>query len=205
MVKAVFPLIGLLLLASPVAIAGGQGAGPERGAFTDADLDLYVDLAVNDSSDCTGPGASACRTIQGAVDKVPKRIRHNVTITVGIGHFAGAVIEGFSVESSHRPGSGAGAGLDIRGTMVNLKDEEVAPGPVTGTATNCDGGGYFIDLDGPLTRPRGEYGTDLEHPKTDPRQHATLMKIGGTIWGPGSLRSCPHERDRRRPDARHRR
>jgi hypothetical protein len=119
MKKTILRLATLLLFASAVATAGGPGAGPERGAFTDADLNLYVDLAGNDANDCTGPGASACRTIQGAVDKVPKRIRHNVTITVGVGHFVGAVIEGFSVESSHRPGSGAGAGLDIRGTMVN--------------------------------------------------------------------------------------
>src|ERR1700730_5312964 len=99
MIKAILRLATLLLVASSAATAGGQGAGPERGAFTDADLNLYVDTAGNDANDCTGPGASACATIQGAVDKVPKRIRHNVTITVGIGHFAGAVIEGFSVES----------------------------------------------------------------------------------------------------------
>jgi len=127
MIKAVFPLIWLSLLASPMAIAGGGGAGSERGAFTDADLNLYVETAGNDANDCTAPGAFACRTIQGAIDKVPKRIRHKVTITVGKGEFAGAVIEGFSVESSHQPTTGAG--LDIRGTMVNVDGTEINGSP----------------------------------------------------------------------------
>ena len=68
MMKEIFRLTSLLLLASPIALAGGQGAGPERGAFTDADLSLYVDAAGNDANDCTAPGASACATIQGAID-----------------------------------------------------------------------------------------------------------------------------------------
>jgi hypothetical protein len=184
--------VSLVVCGSSVAIAGGQGAGPERGAFTDADLDLFVDVAGNDANDCTAPGASACLTIQGAVDKVPKRIRHKVTITVGVGEFAGVVIEGFSVESSHQPNTGAG--LDIRGTMVNIKQDDVAPGPVTGTATNCDGGGYQINWDkleqDGLMRPLGEYGTgnNLNDERvTDPRQHATLVK-DGAFWTSGKLR-----------------
>ena len=135
--KAVLRLVSSLLLASPVAAAASQGAGSERGAFTDADLDLYVDLVGNDASDCTGPGASACATIQGALDKVPKRLRHVVTVTVASGNYAGFVVEGFEVHPAWRT---SGAGMIIQGTT---QPASLKTGTAAGAASSpCDGGGF---------------------------------------------------------------
>lgn len=100
---------------------------------TTAALNLYVDTTGNDANDCTASGASACLTIQGAVNKVPKRLLHAVDIAVGAGTFAGggAYVEGFSCE----PGASASTGgyLRIHGTLATAT---VATGTATGTATS---------------------------------------------------------------------
>jgi len=101
--------------------------------YTMADLHLYVDARWGrDSNDCETE-ATACPTIQEAVDKVPKLLRHIVTISVASGNYAGFVLEGFQVNPSFRAG-GLGAGLIIQGHTKRL---------ATGTTTKpCNGGGY---------------------------------------------------------------
>jgi len=61
---------------------------------TTAALTLYVDTAGSDSNACTASGASACLTVQGALGKIPKRIKHPVTINIASGTFDGFRIEG---------------------------------------------------------------------------------------------------------------
>jgi hypothetical protein len=157
--KAAFRLAGLLLLVSSTAIAGGQGAGSEWAAFTDADLNLYVDdTAGNDANDCTAPGASACATIQGALDKVPKRLRHIVTITVGPGNYAGFVVEGFEVEPAWRT---SGAGMIIQGST---QPASLTMGTTAGTVFSCIRGGL-----------------------PDPNTHSTLTDPNQN-WKSGELR-----------------
>lgn len=89
-------------------------------------LALFVDPAGNDANRCTATGASACKTIQAAYNKVPKRVAHNVTITGTAGSYAGALVEGFSFEN------GATLTLD-GGTMVTAT---VTTGTPTGTASS---------------------------------------------------------------------
>jgi hypothetical protein len=138
MKKAFVRLIALSLVGCGglVRVLGGQGAGSERGAFTVADLNLYVDAAAgDDSNDCT-LAAMACRTIQGAVNKIPKRLLHVVTVSVASGNYAGFVVEGFEV---HPSWSASGAGLIIQGTMQPASPKT---GTASGTASSdCDRGG----------------------------------------------------------------
>ncbi len=57
---------------------------------------LYVETTGNDSNDCLTVG-TACLTIQEALDRLPKVIKHNVSVTVGEGTFAGFFVDGFHV------------------------------------------------------------------------------------------------------------
>lgn len=64
---------------------------------TTANLTLYVTTTGNDSDNCLTT-ATACLTIQGAVNKTPKHIKHKVIINVGAGNFGGFYITGFTFE-----------------------------------------------------------------------------------------------------------
>lgn len=126
MKRALFFLLGLA-----ISNAFAQGRPPTVAVTTPAAttgaLTLYVDAAGNDSSACMGTGAAACATIQGAIERIPKQIRHLVTVNVGAGNFAGANVAGFNIDSA--PALTAPAGLFIQGTRSN------ATGLTTGTAT----------------------------------------------------------------------
>ncbi len=98
---------------------------------TTAAMDLFVETTGSDSNPCTSVGAP-CLTIQGAVNKVPKRIRNAVNITVGTGTFtAGAYVDGFITENDLNAPS-TGAYLEIKGTLITAT---VATGTASGTAT----------------------------------------------------------------------
>lgn len=97
---------------------------------TTAPLSLFVDSAGYDGNDCKSIG-SACLTLQGAINKVPKRVRHAVEITVSTGTYAGASIEGFSFD---RSGNATGsAWIHLNGTLVTATAASGAPG---GTVTS---------------------------------------------------------------------
>lgn len=53
---------------------------------------LYVDPTGNDTNACTSSGTGACRTIQGAWNKLPKFVRHSVTINVAATDDSGAPV-----------------------------------------------------------------------------------------------------------------
>lgn len=134
-------LLTLLLLPS-LALAfgervrsGGSGDVTAASLATQAAISLYVDSTGSDSNVCTASGVSACLTIQGALAKLPKLIRHPVSITVGGGTFAGAFVQGFTFDATHDPTSGAH--LYIQGTRETAA---VATGTATGTLTAASAG-----------------------------------------------------------------
>ncbi len=108
------------------------GALKKRAYQTYSALTLYVDPTGNDSNACTASGTAACLTIQGAVDKVPKRIRHQVTINVAAGTYSGNVlITGFIFEANTTSGiTTSGPSFDITGTWATYTPTS---GPSTGT------------------------------------------------------------------------
>src|SRR5689334_6787266 len=55
---------------------------------TSAAASLYVDPTGSDSNACAASGASACLTLQGAINKLPKYHRHGATINLAAGSFA---------------------------------------------------------------------------------------------------------------------
>lgn len=63
---------------------------------TTGNLTLYVRTDGNDNSNCTVDAAGqACLTIQSALDRVPKTVKHTVAINVGAGTFGGFEVVGF--------------------------------------------------------------------------------------------------------------
>lgn len=133
-------LISLLLLLCSASLAQGIANVPgdvlrTSSLYTTASLTLYVDAAGNDNNACTSAVLGACLTIQGALNKVPKNIRHAVLIAVAAGTFAGAKVEGFNIAHS---ASTAGASLTIQGTMVTAT---LGAGNASGTATGGTRGG----------------------------------------------------------------
>src|SRR5258706_3566145 len=129
----------ILLAALLAAIFGGVVGSNllQNPTFTtQGPLNLFVDPAGNDAGTCLGTGIAACATIQGAVNLVPKRIRHPVTVTVASTYSgAGAYVEGFSYEPGVSPTSGAY--LLVIGTFTNFAP---ATGSATGTVTSATAG-----------------------------------------------------------------
>lgn len=102
-------------------------------AATGAALNLFVATTGSDTNDCFTSG-TPCLTIQAAVNKVPRRITHPVTITVAAGTYAnGVYIEGFSFEPSV---DANGAYLQLQGTMSTASHT----GTMTGTAASATQG-----------------------------------------------------------------
>jgi len=89
-------------------------------------LTLYVRTTGNDSNTGLTIG-DALLTPKAAVDKVPKYIRHNVTIDIGEGNFPGFELSGFNVP--------IGATFTIKGV---LGTPTLSSGTTSGTATGGD-------------------------------------------------------------------
>lgn len=94
-------------------------------------LTLYVATTGNDSNAGTDPSAPL-RTVQAAVDKLPKQISHSVKISIGAGNFQGAFVSGFKIDADPLARSGAAPYLWIEGTMAPVAP---ATGPGSGTVT----------------------------------------------------------------------
>ena len=105
--------------------------GPIKGRATletTAAITLYVRTDGNDNNTCTIDSAvGACLTVQAAIDKIPKDIKHAVAINIGAGNFAGFAIEHFSF-------IGKDATMVVTGTLGN-------PTPATGTVSGTADGG----------------------------------------------------------------
>lgn len=107
---------------------GGVWCGDTPAAnATTAALTLYLDPTGSDSNACTSSGVLACSTLAGVLAKVPRIMRHNVTINVAAGAYGAPFVlgPGITVES--------GATLTIAGTMTAAT---LATGAATGTITS---------------------------------------------------------------------
>lgn len=93
------------------------------GQATSAAMTLYVDpTSGSDSSACVSTGAAACKTVNGALTKVPGRVSHNVTINLASGTYTDSTIkvEGFNIDN---------------GVTLSIAGAQIAFTPATGTST----------------------------------------------------------------------
>lgn len=136
-----------LILAAAIAhgqiLSGGRAGAGNAETTTTSNVALFVDPTGSDSNDCASTGAGACLTIQGAINKVPKILRHRATIVAATGSFAAFNVSGFTTDISTQQTT---AGLLIDGTLTN---STVATGTATGTATAGSAGS--TDTFGTLT------------------------------------------------------
>lgn len=118
---ALFLLLAFTAFAQQPEVTRG-GALKRRAYQTYAALTLYVDPTGSDSNPCTASGTSACLTFAGALAKIPRFIRHAVTVNIAAGTYTEAfTIRDFKVD-------GSTGSLTITGTSPNVT-------PTTGSAT----------------------------------------------------------------------
>lgn len=117
-------LLLLLLAASPAALPPINTLTRTTGA-----LQLYVDPLGSDSKECTSTGTSACLTVQGAVNRCPKGLRHGCKVSVASGTFSSFIVSGFIPDFGYQT---ATSGVVVEGTLSN---STLATGSATGTAT----------------------------------------------------------------------
>lgn len=96
---------------------------------TTAPVTLYVDAAGNDAN--AGTATAPLLTMQGAFSRIPKRVRHPVNINVGPGTFAGAWVEGYTIDRSISQETAAG--IQVNGTLANAV---AATGASSGTVAS---------------------------------------------------------------------
>lgn len=128
-----------------------QGSGVFRGGVvapsnklgrpeyqTYAPITLFVDQAGNDTNACTSPGVNACRTDQGALNKLPKEIRHPVRINHpdGGGNYGCFVVSGFYISNVTQADAGS-----TGGSIFLHAPQSVSTTLATGTATGTSTGG----------------------------------------------------------------
>lgn len=88
----------------------------------------------SDTNSCTASGTSACATIQGAVNKIPKLLRDLVTVSIAAGSYKGFYVSGFEFDPGLQQNNG---GLFFNGVLAN---STLATGSATGTATGGTAG-----------------------------------------------------------------
>lgn len=115
------------VLAQPTVTRGG--ALKKRAYQTYSTMTLYVDPTGSDSNACTASGTSACLTLAGALGKLPRFIRHAVTVNVAAGAYAEpAEVKGFNIAK--------GVTLSIVGsTSTRTPTTGFASGSVTASTT----------------------------------------------------------------------
>lgn len=141
------------LLLSAFAAADDQGMGPANGGISrgnflripdyrtpgTATTDTYfVDGSTGNNNFNCQVSTTPCATIQGALNKVPKLLRNQVTISVAAGNYACFYISGFTTDNGFQQTTG---GLLIDGSLSNFA-------PATGTATGTATGGTAGTLPG---------------------------------------------------------
>ena len=123
---------------------------------TQGAITLYVRSDGADTHTCTVDSAGgSCLTIQAALNKIPKMVKHAVTVNIGAGSFAGFNLSGFTIP--RKVGT-----FTLQGT---LGDPTLTTGTTTGTATGgstaqcVDGGQTWTvnELRGRLILSGGEY------------------------------------------------
>jgi hypothetical protein len=119
-----------------VMISPGSYVTAETYATTAA-MTLNVDPTGNNNNACTSTGTGACLTIQGALNKVPKLLRHLVTINIAAGTYGSFFVSGFTCDMGVQQ---TAAGLLIDG-LAAFTNSTIASGSATGTATSGTAGG----------------------------------------------------------------
>ena len=124
-------LLGLSLgvFAQPTVTRGG--ALKKRQYQTYAPMTLYVDPTGSDSNSCTASAAEACATLDGAIAKLPRFIRHDVTVNVAAGAYAAPLPTFAGVNIAEN------VTLAVLGTMVTAVP---ATGSAAGTTTAATAG-----------------------------------------------------------------
>ena len=134
-----------ILFSGQMAVAQvTPNAGP--GVFsTNQALTFYVDATNGNDSNvqtaCSAPTTGACKTIQAAINLVPRAIRNPVTINVAAGTYsAGAYLSGFTFDVGDQPvNATSGPYLRIVGTPVSVTP---TTGEGSGTVTSATLGGW---------------------------------------------------------------
>lgn len=127
-------------LPSRPRMSGGVTASSATSVIaTTADIHLFVDPTGSDSNTCTTASTGACLTPQGAINAAPKMLRHQLTISLAAGTYAGFTISGFTVDPGLQHSS---AGIAITGGRAT--STTIATGTATGTATSGSAGSGII-------------------------------------------------------------
>src|SRR5882757_2311988 len=142
----------LLTLLASASLAQGQALpGPANGRVSRGNFlpipqyrtpgtgaqSYFVDGSLgSNTNNCTASGASACLTIQGALNKIPKLLRDLVTVTVAAGTYAGFSVAGFTCDPGIQTTTG-GIMVDGFGAFAN---STLATGSATGTFTSSTAG-----------------------------------------------------------------
>lgn len=133
------------------ARSGSIGVVTVGGAMA-SNLDLFVSPTGSDSNPCTSSGASACLTIQGAINKIPKALKYRAIVHVAAGSYAGFVVAGFNVDPGIQQ---VASGIMIDGARLT---STIASGSATGTATSATAGAQ--DVNGTLTKTAAGWTVD---------------------------------------------
>lgn len=102
----------------------------ETEQVTRAPITLYVDSNLGNDTNA-GTSVAPFRTLQAAVNAVPKIIMHKVLISVASGTYDGVFIDGFECRIPSVPATDY-SGLELRGTLIPAT---LAQGNVSGTIT----------------------------------------------------------------------
>jgi hypothetical protein len=156
-----------------VNIPGGV-TDPSAVKKTTAAVTLYVRSGGDDGNDCLSAGM-ACATPQGAVDKIPEYVDHQVVVDIGAGTFGGVFIHERVVSSRT-----TSVNITVRGAMAG---STLATGTNSGTATGgtmyqlTDSGQSWTvnDLQGRFVKSSGYY--YLVQSNT-----ATTIDVVGVNW-----------------------
>lgn len=151
---------------------------------------LYVDPTGNDGNACTTTGTGACLTIQAALNKVPKAVRHMATITPAAGTYGCFFVSGFTCDPSFQTAS-SGIFIDGFGAFTN---STLATGSATGTATSSTAGsgttfGTLTDTGATWTVNdlKGRFITSAAQTRVISSNTATAITITGTWTSPGAV------------------
>lgn len=97
---------------------------------------LYVDPTGSDTNACTSSGTGACRTIQGAWNKLPRFVRHSVTINVAATDDSGAPVTRLTEKIFTSPLGLVDGGVGtVTPTLTIAGASKVQWVPATGSAT----------------------------------------------------------------------
>jgi hypothetical protein len=137
-------IVALLLLSTVVY---AQPRGTPFGQATTSPLKLYVNpsaTGASDSNTCLN-AVQACLTPQGAYNKVPKQVKHPVTINLACGTYAaGAYVEGDSFLYDTTNGGGLSPAIAFSPGIIfsgALQNATLTSGSVTGTIASSTQGG----------------------------------------------------------------